>query len=191
MKSKIVISLSFSALIMIACQVYHIQEDEFRNNRIVIYKHDSTVKERKLARRTANITYQRIINKEDEKLRIYFVLNGSANSFNIEKTSYIKVGNKAFEVDISELNVNYRTSTSSVSTTTIVTDSTKTSSSNRVETKTNEWLSNKFVIETPKDIITTIKNADQLLFRFYFGAEPATFILTGKQLKRLREMFSK
>jgi hypothetical protein len=190
MKNKIIFFLSFVVLIISSCTVYHIQTDDFRNEKTVIYKHSLGVQERRLSYRYASITYRRVIGHDgSENFKIYFVLNSRTGSFPIDSIGYMKAGDKKFEVKTSELDSRYRTSTTTKTSTTIVQDSTSTKTSNTVSSETSEWLTNRFTINADEEIISAIKNGDNLLFRFYFGAETATFELKKSQLEKLKNMF--
>jgi hypothetical protein len=178
---------------MFSCKTYQIQEDEFRGNKTVRLTQESYAQEQSELEKlcTANIEYQRIIEKNDEKFRIYFVLNSSANSFDLEETGFLKAGNETFEFELSNLNSVYRSSTSSKTRTSTAKDSTQTVTTSSAETKTYEWKSNKFIIETTPEMINAIKKAKEIQFRFYLGAQTATFILTKRQSKRLVAIFEK
>jgi hypothetical protein len=47
------------------------------------------------------------------------------------------------------------------------------------------------VVQLKPEMVEALLKTDELLFRFYFGPEQATFRLKGKRLQQIKNLFEK
>jgi len=66
-------------------------------------------------------------------------------------------------------------------------DTSGVSVSTTTDVETRTWIEKKFMIALPEESIRVIVKWDEMVFRFYFGPVPVTYILKGKKLGLLKE----
>jgi hypothetical protein len=98
-------------------------------------------------------------------------------------------GNSQYEVKFDEVTSEYKTGTETSASSFASIDSTKISTVSITDSKTTLWIDDKFKITLGKEITDQFATADKVLFRFYFGPIPATFILKKTDLKYLKRTF--
>ena len=166
-------------------------DDEFRNSSKTIVRLNLWNAEKRNEVRDAAIVFEKLEGMTGEQADswAYFVITRTTTSFGITDRGYMKAGAQKFEFEIEEPVSEYNTSYQSTVMETEKADSTGYSSYMMASTSSNNWLEEKFRIMLTPDMVTAIGSADQVVFRFYFGPIPSTFILEGKKLELLKEVY--
>lgn len=138
---------------------------------------------------SVKVIFQRIQKENKEDLLAYFVINRYTSTFDLENKAFLKANGEVFELSINRKNTEYKTSTS-ISTTNLTTnDSTKVSHISTDETTTKNWYEEKFSIPLNIDMASSIIKGNEVIFRFYFGPEVGTYMLTEWQIGDIKRMF--
>jgi len=117
------------------------------------------------------------------------VISRASSSFPIDKTGYMKGGGNKFELHIEDSVSEYKSASETTYTSTARSDSAGVSVSQTSDTDTEVWFDEKFMIELTPGMISSILETDELVFRFYFGPIPGTFIFRGRRLEAVQEVF--
>lgn len=166
-------------------------EDEFKNTKTHTLTQIFRPDEPKSEVNSGTLTFSRIISDSNEKVNLYFVLSRSTSSFKVENKGFMKANGNRFEF-ISEpegSELKSRQESSTTSTTTKDSSSVKTTYSTDV--KNINWYDDKFMVRLTPQMVESLLKTDELLFRFYFGPEQATFRLKGKKLQQVKNLFEK
>jgi len=139
---------------------------------------------------STNITFEKCISESGEILNAYFVLERNSSSYKLEKGCFIKASGKSYETVIENQETANKSQLLSRTESTSVKDSTKVKTESKTISNSYDYYEEKFTIRFTPQMVESIKNTDELIFRFYSGPKQATFRITGLQLKQLKKLFS-
>jgi len=166
-------------------------DDEFRNNSKTIVRLNLWNAEKWSEVREAGVVFEKLNGASGEKasFRAYFVISRSTASFGISDRGYMKAGSQKFEFEIEEPVSEYKEDFQSMVMESEKADSSGYSSNKMANTISSHWFDEKFMIMVTSEMVLAIESADQVVFRFYFGPIPTTFILEGKKLELLKSVY--
>ncbi len=194
MKNYILLVTTATALTAVSCgmikynKVYS-YEDEFRDNTKKYVRIIIKPEERRLEIGTAKVVLAKTFSRDHEEVNGYFVISRLSSSFKVDGSGFMKAGGRRYELTlqnpVSELRSESETNVPDFTTS----DSTgvRTAFSTDIDTRT--WIEDKFVISMPPEVISGISEAEDVLFRFYFGPIPVTYRLMGRKLEAVKEVF--
>jgi hypothetical protein len=193
MKRKLFIMLVPVLLITISCgsvrynKVYS-YEDEFRGSsrkylRIVL-KDD----ERRNEIGDARVILESSHNENDHSLVAYFAIPRASSSFRADGSGYIKAGEDKFEIPLMDPVSEVKMKTEESISTFTSSDSTGVSTTATASSDTQVWIEEKFMLKLSEEHKKSILQAGGVIFRFYFGPVPATYLLRGKKLELIKEV---
>lgn len=166
-------------------------EDEFKNTKTHTLAQTFRPDELTSEINSATLTFSRIITDSNENINVYFVINRSSSSFKVDKKGFMKANGNRFEFisepEGSELKSRQESSTTSTTTK----DSTSVKTTYTTDVKNINWYDDKFMVQLTPEMVEALLKTDELLFRFYFGPEQATFRLKGKKLQQVKNLFEK
>ena len=139
---------------------------------------------------STNITFEKCISESVETLNAYFVLERSSSSYKLEKGCFIKASGKSFETEIENQETANKSQLLSRTESTSVKDSTKVKTESKTISNSYDYYEEKFTIRFTPQMVESIKNTDELIFRFYSGPKQATFKISGIPLKRIKKLLS-
>lgn len=119
----------------------------------------------------------------------YFVIQRASSSFGIKKPAFVKIGDKTFEVKITETFPEFKSGIESSAFSSMSSDSSGIKASSLVNTSTRNWIDEKFQISLAPEMISSLGSAGEVIIRFYFGPETATYRLRGRDLKTMKRVF--
>jgi hypothetical protein len=193
MKNNLILLIILLATLT-SCSIFYplnTQIDEFKHTKKITLEIGTTPTEHLTNNVTyANITFERCILESGETLNAYFVLNRNSSSFKIEKGGFMKAFGKSYEISIENQETENKSQLVSKTESTSVKDSTKVKTESKTVSNTYDWYQEKFIIHFTPDMIESIKNTDELIFRYYLGPKQATLKFTGSPLKRLKKLLS-
>ncbi|MCU0472914.1 MAG: hypothetical protein MUC93_06055 [Bacteroidales bacterium] len=163
-------------------------DDEFRGNfreyvRILVRPED-----RHTEIGNARIIFERVEGIGGGFRDAYFVIMRAASSFRADKVGFLKSGESKFEIKLTDPVSELRMETDETVSTYISQDSTGTSVTTSTDTDTRTWVEEKFIIKIPDESVRAILETDEIVFRFYFGPVPVTYIISGKKLELIKEI---
>ena len=170
---------------------YKIVNDEFKNCKTITVEQSLLSTEWNSVLSGATITVERKISTENEVVNLYFVLTRKSTSFNIEKKAYLKANGENYEINLENESSEYRTQQQSNTTSTTTKDSTKVKTEYKTETKNYDWYEDKFIVRLSPQQSNSLKITNEILIRFYFGPEQATFIIKGHSLEQIQKLLVK
>jgi len=136
---------------------------------------------------STNITFEKSISESGETLNAYFVLKRNSSSFKLDKDCFIKASENSYKITIENQETEIKSRLESKSESLSVKDSTKVKTQSKTVSSSYDWYEEKFIIPFTPEMVESIKNTKELIFRFYLGPKQATFRLKGTPLKRLKE----
>ena len=139
---------------------------------------------------STNITFEKCISESGETLNAYFVLERNSSSYKLEKGCFIKASGKSFETEIENQETANKSQLLSRTESTSVKDSTKVKTESKTISNSYDYYEEKFIIRFTPQMVESIKNTNDLVFRFYSGPKQATFKIAGLQLKQLKKLLS-
>jgi len=157
--------------------------DDFKNSQTIILEQRIDPEENDPFRgykiKTANLTYIKSISDNFDEVNIYFVISRDPQSFGVGEEAYARINGINYNLILNGEKVGEQ---SHYNTTTI----TKTDE-NSTKTETNTVLEEKFFIRLSPEMINSIKQTDEIIFRFYFGPNQATYIVQGAKLRMAKK----
>jgi len=193
MKKKLLL-FGFITFAMSSCSVffpYRVVSDEFKNTKKAIFAIDMTPKEYNTAITSSAITFENALSDTTETINVYFVLHRSSSSFKLEKKCFMKASGKSYEISIENAETENRFAQNTTSTTTTVKDSAKIKTKLETTSNIDNWHEDRFIIRLTPQMIESVRNTDELLFRFYSGPEQATFRFSDWTLKQVKRVLDK
>lgn len=154
--------------------------DEFKKTETFILNQRFTPDEKNSLVNTALITYEKQKRTPVDKVTLFFVFERNPISFNIDKKGFIRTSGRNFEVEGVNLTTENFTQTVVTNNNVITLDSTGVTSVAANSSATKSWLQDKFKLELSEEIVQTLRNGNDLTFRFYTNATPITFTLNKK-----------
>ena len=163
-------------------------EDEFRDNVKTYTRIRIKPEERKIEIGSARLIIEKEAGDEGEATNAYFVIYRSSSSFKVDRSGFVKIGDKKYEVNlkdpVSELKTKSEVSISGIAT--ADTSGVVTGQTANIDTRT--WIEDKFVINFSKEVTAGITASSDIIFRFYFGPIPATYRLEGRSLEAVKRI---
>lgn len=166
-------------------------EDEFKNTKTHTLAQTFRPDESKSEIISATITFNRIITNSNENVNVYFVVNRSNSSFKVDKKGFMKANGNRFEFISESEGSELRSRQESNTTSTTTKDSTSVKTTYSTDVKNITWYDDKFAVLLTSEMVAALLKTDELLFRFYFGPEQATFRLKGYRLQQVKNLFDK
>ncbi len=193
MKNKLVLFTLFSVTLT-GCSLFYpinTQVDEFKNTKKTTLEIGVLPTENLINNVTStNITFEKCVSETGETLTAYFVLNRNSSSFKLDKGCFIKASGKSYETSISDQETTNRSQLVSRTESSSVKDSTKVKTESKTMSNSFDWYEEKFIIRFTPEMVESIRNTNELTFRFYLGPKQATFRISGTPLKRLKKILS-
>ena len=193
MKNKLIL-FTLLSVTLTGCSLFYpinTQVDEFKNTKKTTLEIGVLPTENLINNVTStNITVEKSVSEKGESLTAYFVLNRSLSSFNLEKGCFIKASGKSYETSISDQQTANRSQLISRTESSSVKDSTKVKTESKTMSNSFDWYEEKFIIHFTPEMVESIKNTNELTFRFYLGPKQATFKISGIPLKRIKKLLS-
>jgi hypothetical protein len=165
--------------------------DEFRKSSKRLARVDIRGEEKRTEISGAKIVFEKVayVPGGESFSSAYFVVSRSSTSFWIESEGFMKAAGQTFELKVVEPVSEYKTAVESSSSSLVSADSTGVSSYETSDTSTNMWYDEKFIIDLTPAMIAAIMSSNEITFRFYFGPVQGTFILDGRKLKAVQEVY--
>ncbi len=172
---------------------YNTVNDEFKHTITHTYSQVLYSNDNDFRFTTAKLIYERKVGQNQEELNIYFTLNRDINSYLIDSKAFVKANYQVYEITLFDLSSEFRTKNESSTTSNTlkesVRDTTKVRTETKTETKNYDWYDDRFVIRCTPEMINSIRQTNELIFRFYSGPELLTYKLTGSTLKNVQKLF--
>ncbi|MDP4202933.1 MAG: hypothetical protein Q8861_09570 [Bacteroidota bacterium] len=123
----------------------------------------------------ADIKCCRLVTANSESVAFYFSIERETNSFGLEPKGFMKANGKQFELQLSDIFDEER----SRERTTITKDSTATGKQRKTISTTHQnWIVTNFVVPVTPEMLAAIRSGRDMMFRFYFGPDMATYKLS-------------
>ncbi|NDP21602.1 MAG: hypothetical protein GZ091_11065 [Paludibacter sp.] len=164
-------------------------EDEFKNTKTYTIEQTLRPIEFNSKVSSAILTFSRTITDSGESVKVYFIIARSTSSFKVDKKGFMKANGSKFEF-ISEPEASeYKSIQESSTTTTTTKDSSSVKTTYNTDVKNTNWYDDKLVVQLTPDMVKSVLQTDELLYRFYFGPEQVSFRLKGFTLQRVKKLF--
>ncbi len=190
----LLIVLSIASLLVSCSFVNHSYysklNDEFTGRKTISVTQYLHSTENKFNVGSVKVIFQRIQIENNEDFIAYFVINRYSSTFDLENKAFLKANGLIYELLIDKRNTEYKTSTSTSTENSTTNDSTKVSTVNTTETSTRNWYEEKFLIPFNKEMVSSIIKGNAVVFRFYFGPQVATYMLSEWQIADIKKMIS-
>jgi len=170
---------------------YRVVSDEFKNTKKAIFAIDLPPTEYNTTITSSAITFENALSDSAETINAYFVLHRSSSSFKLDKKCFMKASGKSYEINIENAETESRSALNTTTTSTTVKDSAKIKTKLETISNTDNWYEDRFIVRLTPQMIESVRNTDELLFRFYSGPEQATFKFSGWTMKRVKQVFDK
>ncbi len=194
MKKTLLFTISIASIFFSSCGFLlnnqNAYTDEFRNSKIFTIKQIVSPIEFGSEISNATLTYERIVSETSESLNLYFIIARSTGSFRIEKKGFLKVNNTNFELFPETEGTEYNTKQETNTSTTTTKDSTTVKTQYNTDVQSYNWLTDKFIVRFTPEMMASISKTNELIFRFYFGPTPATFIIKGFYLNQVQKLLN-
>ena len=120
----------------------------------------------------ADIKCCRLVTAKNDSVTFYFSIERETNSFGLEPKGFMKADGKQFEIKVSDIFDEER----SRERTTITKDSTATGKQRKTISTTHQnWIVTNFVVRVTPEMLAAIRTGKDMMFRFYFGPDMATY----------------
>lgn len=200
MTIKRIVIMKYIIGIIICCVCILSSCSAVRYNKIYRYKDEFTGSNREYVRigirpeeRRTEIGNARVIIEKVEgpggvTQDTYFVIMRAASSFGVDRRGFIRAGGINYEVELMDPVSEFRTKTEETLMTVSSGDSTGTTVSTTSDSDTRTWIEEKFMVRIPAESFSSVKSGNEVIFRFYFGPVPVTYVIKGKKLDLVREV---
>lgn len=175
------------AFVAVACssvkynKVYSYQDEFLHNSKKYARIHLKPI-ERRTDIGAANIIFEKEINKEGEDINAYFVVYRSSSSFKVKDKGFIKTGDRQYDVLLMDPVSQFKSKSEATISGIATADTSGVVTGQTADIDTRTWIEDKFVINLSKEIAEGIKEASNVILRFYFGPIPITYKLEGYKL---------
>jgi len=156
--------------------------DEFKNSKKLIARVLLDSKERRTEINSAYIIFDREISDKQDITKAYLVISRTSSSFKVEKSGFLKADDKTFDIEISQAESEYKSKNETSVSTFAKTDSTGVTTGQTTEIEEHSWIDDKFMFTLTPEMISAVKESNEVVLRFYFGPIPATFKIKGSKL---------
>lgn len=157
-------------------------DDEFKNSKKLIARVLLDSKERRTEINGAYIIFDREISDKQDITKAYLVISRTSSSFKVEKSGFLKADDKTFDIEISQAATEYKSKNETSISTFAKTDSTGVTTGQTTEIEEHSWIDDKFMFTLTPEMISAVKESNEVVLRFYFGPIPATFKIKGSKL---------
>lgn len=123
----------------------------------------------------ADIKCCRLVTAKSDSVAFYFSIEREFNSFSPDTKGFLKAHGKQFEIQLNDITDDEQ----SRSRTTITKDSTATGKQRKTISTTHQnWIVTNFVVRVTPEMLAAIRTGKDMMFRFYFGPDMATYKLS-------------
>ncbi len=136
----------------------------------------------------ARVIFEKVKGVQGVSRDAYFVIMRAASSFGADRKGFLKAGENKYDLELRDPVSEYRSKTDETVSTVVSKDTSGVSVSTTTDIDTRTWIEEKFIISITDEGAGAIKASDEIIFRFYFGPVPVTYILKGKKLGLLKEV---
>ncbi|HMR42721.1 MAG TPA: hypothetical protein PKC40_02765 [Saprospiraceae bacterium] len=166
-----------------------IEHDSFTNEKRVFYKDIFHSTERFAPAFSSQILFLKKIDaSEQSAVTAFFSLKREKYSHPVQKEAYLKTGDQKFSIDIKSIETKSLTEvTTGTSMVTLQDNSIQPVVTSVFETQRNY---DQFTIDLTPEIIASLSQSTECVFRFYLGAEPVSFIIDGAKFEKLRAVLN-
>lgn len=191
MKKLSVILVFIGVIVLWSCssvrynRVYS-YEDEYRGSSREYVRFMLKPEERRTEIGHAEAIFERVRSKDVVYDDVYFVIMRTSSSFGADRQGFMKAGGKNYEIELLDPVTEFRTKSEETVSTVISKDTSGVSVSTTTDIDTRSWIEEKFMVRIPGSYSGISGHSDELIFRFYFGPVPATYVITGKKLDLIK-----
>jgi hypothetical protein len=157
-------------------------DDEFKNSKKLIARVLLDSEERRTEINGAYIIFDREISDKQDITKAYLVISRTSASFKVEKSGFLKADDKTFDIEIRQVDTEYKSKNETSISTFAKTDSTGVTTGQTIENEEHSWIDDKFMFTLTPEMISAIKETNEVVMRFYFGPVPATFKIKRSKL---------
>jgi len=165
-------------------------DDEFKNSKKLIARVLLDSKERRTEINGAYIIFDREISDKQDVTKAYLVISRTSSSFKVEKSGFLKADDKTFDIQIIQVETEYKSKNETSVSTFAKTDSTGVTTGQTTDIEQHSWIDDKFMFTVTPEMISAIKETNDVVLRFYFGPVPATFIIKGSKLYSVHKVLN-
>jgi hypothetical protein len=165
-------------------------DDEFKNSKKLIARVLLDSKERRTEINGAYIIFDREISDKQDITKAYLVISRTSSSFKVEKTGFLKADGKTFEIEISQPETEFKSKNETSVSTYAKSDSTGVTTGQTTDIEQHSWIDDKFLFTLTPEMISAIKETNEVVLRFYFGPVPATFIIKRSKLYSVHKVLN-
>jgi hypothetical protein len=192
----------FSAFQLILCSFFYstpsicqqiktnkisVYDDEFRASKSITLVQEIKPTEKNSGVWNVHFTFEKVKKGENKTLSMHVVITKNDLSLAIEKTAFLKANDKAFELQLSNFNSNYKIDNSVSSITLMAMDSTGRSTTTET-LSSNRMMQDRIRITLTTEMIEAInRSLNPPLLCFYSGSIPVIIEWRGNNLSKLKE----
>ncbi len=165
-------------------------DDEFKNSKKLIARVLLDSKERRTEINGAYIIFDREISDKQDITKAYLVISRTSSSFKVEKSGFLKADDKTFDIQIIQAETEYKSKNETSVSTYAKSDSTGVTTGQTTDIEQHSWIDDKFMFTVTPEMISAIKETNDVVLRFYFGPVPATFIIKGSKLYSVHKVLN-
>jgi len=163
-------------------------DDEFKNSKKLIARVLLDSEERRTEINGAYIIFDREISEKHDITKAYLVISRTSSSFKVEKSGFLKADDKTFDIEISQAETEYKSKNETSVSTFAKTDSTGVTTGQTIENEEHLWIDDKFMFTLTPEMISAVKESNEVVLRFYFGPIPATFKIKRSKLYSVQKV---
>lgn len=165
------------------------ENDVVYSSKRISYRHVSRDHNRKTPLIHLDQTFVKEIRNKDVTYSVYDILNLNSSSFKVEDKVFIIVGDKVFNVNIVNKELDFSKNIRENKSDLLTADSTKIS----VVTGYSEEnvKITRFTYQLTNEMVSSIKRANQVTFRYYAGPSMMSVKLGKYDLKRIKKVLNK
>jgi hypothetical protein len=165
-------------------------DDEFKNSKKLIARVLLYSQERRTEINGAYIIFDREISDKQDITKAYLVISRASSSFKVEKSGFLKADDKTFDIEISQAATEHKSKNETSVSTFAKTDSTGVTTGQTTEIEEHSWIDDKFMFTLTPEMISAVKESNEVVLRFYFGPVPATFIIKRSKLYSVHKVLN-
>lgn len=162
-------------------------DDEFKNSKKLVARVLLNSEERRTEINGAYIIFDREISDKQDITKAYLVISRTSSSFKVEKSGFLKADDKTFDIEIRQVETEYKSKNETSISTFAKTDSTGVTTGQTIENEEHSWIDDKFMFTLTPEMISAVKETNEVVLRFYFGPIPATFKINRSKLNSVHK----